>query len=228
MGGRRDELPRYTERPDVVVEYLRPEAHLPYSLTVDQVADAMRRVYDLLHTINTALVERGYSRLEDMLLGNTFAGILSELVVQSLALSTPDLAVNTLVGGFPDLLPTGMYPDNAVLRGREGIEVKSSKQPSGWQGHNPEEGWYMIFRYVIDTDTVPLTDRQPTEFVEVLAAKLEEDDWSSSGRRAGSRRTPTASIRAIGTYKLRSNRVYVHPGHFIAPRLPRGYKASPE
>lgn len=219
-------MARYTEQPDLVVEYLRPEAHLPYGLVVDQVAEAMRRVYDLLHTVNTALVERGYGRLEDILLGNTFAGILSELVVQSLALSTPDLTANTLVGGFPDLLPTGMYPDNAVLQGREGIEVKSSKQPSGWQGHNPEKGWYMIFRYVIDTDTVPLADRRPTEFVEVLAAELEKDDWSSSGRRAGSRRTPTASIRAIGTYKLRSNPVYVHPGYLIAPRLPRGYKPS--
>lgn len=218
----------YTEQPDVVVEHLRPGARLPYSLSVAHVAEAMRRVYDLLHTVNTALVERGYGRLEDMLLGNTFAGILSELVVQSLALAAPNLTINTLVGGFPDLLPTGLYPGNAVLKGHEGIEVKASRQSGGWQGHNPEKGWYMIFRYVIDSDTVPVTGRRPTEFVEVLAAELEEEDWSSSGRGAGSRRTPTASIRAIGTYKLRSNPVYMHPEHFIAPRLPRGYEPSPD
>jgi len=92
--------------------------------------------------------------------------------------------------------------------GDEGIEVKASKQKGGWQGHNPEGGWFMIFRYEVDRETMPMEERRPTQIVEVLIAKLTKDDWSFSGRKGKSRRTITASIRASGVKKLRDNWVY--------------------
>jgi hypothetical protein len=48
-------------------------------------------------------------------------------------------------------------------------------------------------------------------FVEILCAKLTKSDWSFSGRKGASRRTPTASITATGVEKLRSNFLYRLP-----------------
>ena len=97
-----------------------------------------------------------------------------------------------------------------VLKGEEGIEVKASIQKGGWQGHNPEDCWLMVFRYELGkqstSKSVPLT------FVEILCAKLLKIDWSFSGRRGESRRTPTASISRSGVEKLRANFLYRLPG----------------
>ena len=114
------------------------------------------------------------------------------------------------MGGYPDLLPAGRYATALILKDEEGIEVKASIQKGGWQGHNPETGWIMVFRYMVgeqdDGSSVPLT------FTEILCAKLSEEDWSFSGRKGPSRRTPTASITASGVEKLRSNFIYRLPG----------------
>jgi len=53
-----------------------------------------------------------------------------------------------------------------------------------------------------ENQVVPLT------FVEILCAKLTKKDWSFSGRKGKSRRTPTASITLSGVDKLRSNFIY--------------------
>jgi len=96
-----------------------------------------------------------------------------------------------------------------VLKGDEGIEVKCSIQKGGWQGHNPEDCWLMVFRYAVGEQesgqTTPLT------FIEILCARLTKSDWSFSGRKGASRRTPTASITAAGVEKLRSNFLYRLP-----------------
>jgi len=108
------------------------------------------------------------------------------------------------------LLPKGHYSSNLILKGDERIELKSSIQKGGWQGHNPEDCWLIVFRYIVgkqdDDRVVPLT------FVEILCAKLTKKDWSFSGRKGASRRTPTASITTSGVEKLRSNFVYRLPG----------------
>lgn len=211
-------MPTHTDRPSLVEGYFNFAAQLPYGLTVTEVKAAINAAYDLLHDLNVFLVSRGYSRLEDLLLGNAFAGFLSEVLVKSLADHSSALVRNTYVGGYPDLILPGVYPDNAVLKATEGIEVKASKQRGGWQGHNPEEGWIMVFRYTIDTETIPIEDREPTEVVEVLAARLEMSDWSFSGRSETSRRTITASINRYGMQKLRANPIYRHPAYAVGRR----------
>lgn len=147
------------------------------------------------------------------MLGNTYSGFLSELVVKALARHCPSLERNTLVGGHPDLIPQGIYDQNAVLRGDEGIEVKVSLQSGGWQGHNPEEAWIMVFQIAVDRQTTPVEQRQPTTFEKVMLAQLQLDHWSFSGRGEGSRRTPTASILRTGTDLLHANAIYERPGY---------------
>lgn len=142
------------------------------------------------------------------MLGNSFSGLMSELIVKALPKYSRTLARNAKVGGHPDLIPVGEYSGNSVLSGDEGIEVKASIQASGWQGHNPEAGWIMIWQYTKDETTEPIKDRNPSQFRRVLIARLEKEDWSFSGRKGQSRRTPTASILKSGTQKLLSRAVY--------------------
>ena len=110
---------------------------------------AVAETYRLFHGLNNFLLSNGFRPLEELLLGNSFSGIISEFLVKNIARASQTLEANMKIGGHPDLLPKGYYTSNSVLKGDEGIEVKSSIQPRGWQGHNPETCWLMIFRYAI-------------------------------------------------------------------------------
>lgn len=190
--------------------YVNRSVTLPYGLTVSEVEQAVAETYRLFHGLNDYLVERGYRPLEDLLLGNSLSGIISEFLVKNIARVSATLEANLKVGGHPDLLPKGHYSSNFVLKGDEGIEVKCSIQKGGWQGHNPEECWLTVFRYTVGEQDNG--GRVPLTFIEILCAKLMKSDWSFSGRRGASRRTPTASITAAGVEKLRSNFLYRLPG----------------
>jgi len=197
----------WLSKPEVYDSCFNSKADLPYGLKIEEIITTITKIHEFLYKINNFLVKEGYTRLEDLLLLNTFAGLLSEVSVKSLSDASKTLTRNTKIGGYPDLIPIGKYSDDSVQKG-EGIEIKTSKQKSGWQGHNPEEGWIMVFRYDIDKETLPVKDRRPTKIIEVLAAYLMKEDWSFSGRKGTSRRTPTASILKSGTVKLRENWIY--------------------
>ena len=190
--------------------YVNRRVLIPYDLKVGEVEKAVAETYRLFHGLNDFLLGSDFRPLEELLLGNSLSGIISEFLVKNIAKASATLEANMKVGGHPDLLPTGHYSSNLVLKGDEGIEVKSSIQRGGWQGHNPEDCWLMVFRYAIGEqdkgESVPLM------FLEILCAKLERSDWSFSGRKGTSRRTPTASITASGVEKLRSNFLYRLPG----------------
>jgi len=190
--------------------YVNRQVVLPYGLRVSEIEEAVAETYRLFHGLNDYLVGAGFRPLEQLLLGNSLSGIISELLVKNIARACPTLEANLKVGGYPDLLPKGHYPSNLVLKGEEGLEVKASIQKGGWQGHNPEACWLMVFRYEVGghdaRQVLPLT------FIEILCARLAKSDWSFSGRKGTSRRTPTASITAAGIEKLRANFLYRLPG----------------
>ncbi len=190
--------------------YVNRQASLPYGLRVGEVAKAVAETYRLLHGLNDYLVGAGFHSLEDLLLGNSLSGIISEFLVKNIARASTTLEANLQVGGHPDLLPTGCYSSNLVLKGDKGIEVKSSLQAGGWQGHNPEHCWLMVFRYAVGEQENE--EKLPLTFLEILCAEVERSDWSFSGRKGSSRRTPTASITASGVEKLRRNFLYRVPG----------------
>jgi hypothetical protein len=199
------------ERPtNLVRQYVNLKASLPYGLTVAEIEKGVAETYKIFSGINDFLSDAGYRPLEELILGNSFSGIVSEILVKNIAKCSNALEANVKIGGHPDLLPKGHYGTNQVLKGNEGIEVKCSIQKGGWQGHNPEESWVMIFRYAVGKQkngtVVSLT------FTEVLCAKLLKSDWSFSGRKGDSRRTPTASITKMGVEKLRGNFIYRIPG----------------
>lgn len=218
-------------RPTIYPQAINRQAVIPYGLTVEEVVAAMNDVYDLLFAVNEALVSKGYERIEEIMLGNSYSGLISELTVKALAKHSRTLTRNLKIGGHPDLIPVDLYPGNAVLHGDEGIEVKTSLQAGGWQGHNPERAWIMVFQYAVDVETEPMTERMPFQFVRVMLARLDQNDWSFSGRTGTSRRTPTASIRKSGTDKLDTNPLYTIPGYSrrrMISRIPKEVEAIEE
>ncbi|MEI6309382.1 MAG: hypothetical protein WCP58_07055 [bacterium] len=195
--------------------YINRRVELPYGLQVNEVAEAVAETYRLFHGLKDFLIQGEFRPLEELLLGNSLSGIISEFLVKNIARTSQTLDANVKIGGHPDLLPKGYYSSNLVQKGDEGIEVKASIQRGGWQGHNPEDCWLMVFRYSIGKqergEVVPLT------FVEILCAKIECSDWSFSGRKGSSRRTPTASITTSGVEKLRRNFLYRLCGVGVGP-----------
>ena len=155
--------------------YINQDVNLPYGVTIKDISSAVAETYRLLNGINSFLTSSSFDRLEFLLLGNSLSGIISEFIVKNLANCSPKLEANEMIGGHPDLLPIDHYPTNKVLRGEEGIEVKASIQKGGWQGHNPEESWMLIFRYVVGEQKNG--EKVPFEIIEILSAKLEKGDW---------------------------------------------------
>jgi hypothetical protein len=116
------------------------------------------------------------------------------------------LVKNQYHNGHPDLIPIGRYEGNAVLHGTEGIEIKASRNRSGWQGHNAEDVWLMVF--VFDANSQRDSKPRAFRFVTVVGAYLSKSDWSESGRSSTSRRTPTASVLKSGHAKMMQNWIY--------------------
>jgi hypothetical protein len=197
-------------RPTLHPKGFNEEAALPYGLRVGEIKAALDDVYDFFYDVNRYLVEKGWDRLEETLMAASFSGMLSEMVVQGISKRSSAVIKNQRHNGRPDLVPRGVYDSDAVLRGDQGIEVKASRFSTGWQGHNVESGWILIVQFTVEEDRPTVIDR-------VLAAPLEEDDWSFSGRSETSRRTPTAGIKKSGVNKLGAYPVYQDPNYRPRP-----------
>ena len=109
------------------------------------------------------------------------------------------------------------WPPRAVQRGSEGIEIKASRYGRGWQGHNAEDTWLMVFAFDsntsrLDKETNQVQAPRPFQFVKVVGAKIAKSDWQFSGRSETSRRTITASVTRSGYEKMEANWIYRHSG----------------
>jgi hypothetical protein len=186
---------------------------LPYGMTVDEVRRAVEGVYEFFYAVNAALAKQELGLFEKLALGNTFSGLMSEILVKNIAKHSKTLMRNRHVGGHPDLLPIGDPGGEDQLRCAQGVEVKTSRQSGGWQGHNPEVGWLIVFRYELAR-----SESEPTRFVQILAAELALEDWALAERRETSRRTRTCSINETGVTKLRANPIYQEPEYLVKVR----------
>jgi hypothetical protein len=182
-------------------------SNLPHGLTTEEVAKAMEDFVDFIASINQALVSKDLPRLESVAMPANFSSLVGEFMHRQIPEYSSGLVQNQYHNGHPDMVPTGMYSGDSVQYGDHGIEVKASRYRSGWQGHNVEQCWLMVFHYDSNSpnDEEPI---RPFKFKGVFVAELEEDDWSYSGRDADSRRTITASVLASGRDKMLDNYVY--------------------
>jgi hypothetical protein len=177
-------------------EGFHPDANIPYGLTTVHLRKAMEDFVGFLGFINTQLRTKKIQRLESFLMPANFSSMVGEFMAASIPKYCKTVVKNRYHNGHPDLLPKGHYPDDSVLHGDEGIELKASRHTSGWQGHNPENVWLMVFVFEANSscDEAQGIEPKPFRFVNVVGAKLEKSDWHFSGRSSTSRRTITVSV----------------------------------
>jgi len=187
-----------------------PNAQIPYKCTAQHIYLAMNDFVDFLRFINQQLHIKGLERLEAMLMPANFSSIVGEFMSTSIPKYCSSVVKNRYHNGHPDILPAGRFPGDAVQHASEGIEIKASRYLRGWQGHNPEDNWLMVFMFDSNrsADTFKGIKPKPFRFVAVFGAHLTKDDWIFSGRSEMSRRTITASVTESGYQKMRANWIY--------------------
>jgi hypothetical protein len=106
---------------------------------------------------------------------------------------------------FPDLCRRGC----GTADPRHCLESKGSKRPWAVQSHYDHAGWYIVWRYLVDT-TESLEVGRPVIVWRVDVVFLQKSDWKyekSSAGEAGGGRTPTFGVKNAAQ-KLRACAVY--------------------
>lgn len=182
-------------------------ADLPYELRLQDFQIAMQDVYDFFFDVNTQLSAKGLQRLDDMLRPAIMSGVLSDMLTASIAKHSRTLTENRYFNGHPDLIVQGVYPNNSVKAGTEGIEVKTTRKSGGAvDTHGARAQWMCVFVYKVDNATEPARDRQPMAFSEVYLGKVEISDFRRNAR--GELGTRTATLHREGVQKIRDNWIY--------------------
>jgi hypothetical protein len=182
-------------------------AILPYQLRLRDFEIALQDVYDFFYDVNSLLAHKGLKRLDDMLRPAIMSGLLSDMLSASLAKHSRVLTENGYFNGHPDLIVQGIYPQNAVKAGEEGIEIKTTRKSGGAVDTHGARNQYMcVFVYEVDTETEPASDRRPMSFTEVYLGQVTVEDFRRNPR--GELGTRTATLHRDGIKKLRANWVY--------------------
>ena len=183
---------------------------LPHDLDINHIYTAMDDFLTFLGFVNSQLHTKQIERLESMLMPANFSSIVGEFMSSTIPKYCSTIVKNRYHNGHPDLIPASTFPDDAVQHAPHGIEIKASRYARGWQGHNPEDVWLMVF--VFDSNRPKDVAPHPFQFVKVVGAQLTKDDWNFSGRSATSRRTITASVTESGYQKMMANWIYLSSG----------------
>ena len=155
-------------RNTVDVSKFNPDAALPFELRPQDFQMAMQDVYDFFFDVNGHLSAKGLQRLDDMLRPAIMSGLLSDMLTASLAKHSRALRENRYFNGHPDLIVQGVYPDNAVKAGVEGVEIKTTRNSGGAvDTHGARDQWMCVFVYDVDAETEPAVNRRPMTFTEV-------------------------------------------------------------
>ena len=101
-------------------------AVLPYELRLADFQMAMQDVYDFFFDVNSLLARKGLQRHNDMLRPAIMSGIVSDMLTASLGKHARVLTPNRYFNGHADLVVQGIYPDNAVKAGTEGVEIRTT------------------------------------------------------------------------------------------------------
>jgi hypothetical protein len=165
---------------------------------------------EFLGVINQVLASKRIQRLESFLMPANFSSIVGEFMAAAIPKYCKALVKNNYHNGHPDLVPAGVFEKDACLHGDRGIEIKASRHGSGWQGHNAEDVWLMVFIFESNgpRDVARSKPAIPFRFLKVVGAELAKADWQFSGRSATSRRTITASVKRSGFEKMEANWIY--------------------
>lgn len=192
------------------IECLNPSCKLPYGLEPQHILSAMEEFSSFLRFVDEQLLTKNIPRLEEMLMPANFSSVVGEFMSTNIPKYCKSVAKNQFHNGHPDIIPAQVFKDDMCQYSEEGIEIKASRYLKGWQGHNPESVFLIVF--VFDSnrpvDSVKNIPAKPFRFLEVMGAKIEKSDWHYSGRSETSRRTITASVTSTGYQKMSANWIY--------------------
>ena len=183
------------------------ELNLPFELRLQDFQMALQDVYDFFYDVNAHLIGKGLHRLDDMLRPAIMSGVLSDMLTASLARHARVLTENRYHNGHPDLLVQGVYADNAVRSGTEGVEIKTTRNAGGAvDTHGARDQWLCVFVYKVDNRSEPVRARAPMTFTGVYLGNVTVDDFRRNPR--GELGTRTATLHQESIRKLRSSWVY--------------------
>ena len=186
-------------------------ASLPFQLRLKDFELAMQDVYDFFFDVNVLLGSKGLQRLDDTLRPAIMSGVLSDMLAASLAKHSRTLVQNKYFNGHPDLLVQGVYSNDRVRSGSEGLEIKTTRKPGGAvDTHGAREQWMCVFVYEIDGETEPAVNRNPMKFTEVYVGHVSIEDFRRNPR--GELGTRTATLDRHGIARLRKGWVYMLSG----------------
>lgn len=195
------------KRNSVDLSKFNPDARLPYELRAADFQMAMQDVYDFFHDVNSYLAKKGLQRLDDMLRPAIMSGVLSDMLTASLAKHSRVLTENRYFNGHPDLVVQGVYPENAVKAGTQGVEIKTTRKTGGAvDTHGARNQWLCVFVYDVDVATEPARNRCAMTFTEVYIGEVTVDDFRRNPR--GDLGTRTATLHRDGIKKLRQHWIY--------------------
>ncbi len=182
-------------------------ANLPFELRLPDFQMAMQDVYDFFYDVNSKLMTKGLQRLDDMLRPAIMSGVLSDMLTASLAKHSRVLRENRYFNGHPDLIVQGLYPQDSVKAGKDGVEIKATRKSGGAvDTHGARDQWMCVFVYEVDTQTEPAIKRMPMIFTEVYLGQVKVADFRRNPR--GELGTRTATLHREGIQKLRDNWIY--------------------
>ena len=194
-------------RQEVVLTGFNDRVALPYQLRLQDFQMAMQDVYDFFYDVNSHLTDRGLQRLDDMLRPAIMSGVLSDMLTASLARHSRVLTENRYHNGHPDLIVQGVYPENAVKAGAEGVEVKTTRKVGGAvDTHGARDQWLCVFVYRVDNSSEPAQDRNPVTFTAVYLGNVTTHDFRRNPR--GELGTRTATLHREGIQRFRESWVY--------------------
>lgn len=180
---------------------------LPFQLRIDDFRLAMQDVYDFFFDVNSHLSSKGLQRLDDMLRPAIMSGLLSDMLTASLAKHSRTLVENNYFNGHPDLLVQGVYPNNSVKSGEQGVEIKTTRKRGGAvDTHGARKQWLCVFVYDVDTVSEPASNRKSMSFSEVYLGEVDIDDFRRNPR--SELGTRTATLHKEGILKLRAGWIY--------------------
>lgn len=164
--------------------HFNPSASLPYELRLEDFEIAMQDVYDLFFDVNSGLLEKGLERLDDFLRPAIMSGLISDLLTASIAKHARALTINTYFNGHPDLVVKGVYAENRVKAGTEGVEIKTTRKSGGAvDTHGARDQSMAVFVYDVDITTEPARERNAMTFTEVYLGKVDIADFRKNPRR---------------------------------------------
>lgn len=135
------------------------------------------------------------------------SGLLSDMVTASLAKHSRTLTENLFHNGHPDLVVRGAYPNNSIIAGTEGVEIKTTRKSGGAvDTHGARSQWMCVWVYDVDNQSEPARDRRPMRFTEVYLGYVDIADFRKNAR--GELGTRTATLHKEGIKKLRENWIF--------------------